>query len=71
MNCPRCNGQNIGVTDTVPYDVKYIFRRRKCKDCGDIFRTAEFVIDEGDPMRYKYVEADRIKQTRRQTGGKR
>lgn len=42
MYCPRCKSQQIMVTDTRPYlGGKYIWRRRKCKDCGKPWHTVE------------------------------
>ena len=48
MKCPKCNSDNIGVTDTLPGGKRAIYRSRKCKDCGAKFRTVE-VIDNGSP----------------------
>ena len=46
MKCPHCNSGNTGVIDTLPGASNTQYRRRKCKDCGDTFRTVE-VIDNG------------------------
>lgn len=48
MKCPKCNSDNIGVTETVPGAKRAIYRSRKCRDCGAKFRTIE-VIDNGSP----------------------
>ena len=46
MKCPHCKSDNIGVVDTLPGAVNTIYRRRKCKDCNETFRTVE-IIDNG------------------------
>ena len=46
MKCPHCNSTNIGVIDTLGGAVNTIYRRRKCKSCGELFRTVE-IIDNG------------------------
>lgn len=71
MICPKCGSKNLRVTDSIPDKDDYVFRRRKCQDCGKLFRTAESVISEESPLRYLFSEADHISHTRRQVGGKR
>lgn len=71
MNCPKCGSQNIRVTDSIPDDDKYVFRRRRCKECGELFRTAEFVLAGEDPLKYVFSEVDQKSHARRQIGGKR
>lgn len=44
MICPKCNSYNVYVHETKMYDT-YIRRRRKCKDCGYIFKTYELIAD--------------------------
>lgn len=65
MKCPHCNSDNIGVIDTLGGATNTIYRRRKCKDCGGLFRTVE-IIDNGSPAVAKgYTAATRRKNNRR------
>ena len=48
MRCPHCDSANIGVIDTLGGAVNTIYRRRKCKDCYELFRTVE-IVDNGSP----------------------
>ena len=45
MKCPNC-GSKLGIIDTLPEIKAGKFRRRKCKNCGQLFRTLE-IIDDG------------------------
>ena len=54
MLCPKCNSKT-GVVDTRS-DEKGIYRRRRCKDCGNDFFTKE-VLDSG--FRMKQIESER------------
>ena len=71
MICPNCGSQNIHVTETYPADPEHIFRRRKCKDCGERFKTAELIMADNDPLRYKLYKADLVRHPRRANGGAR
>ena len=57
MICPNCNSERTGVTDTLPGNDGNIYRRRKCRDCGQPFRSVELVIDDQGQYRYGYSEA--------------
>lgn len=42
MKCPKCNGESIYVTDTLPADDGHtIYRRKRCSDCDHRFNTIE------------------------------
>lgn len=43
MNCPKCGSKNVYVIDSRKDDQQRVFRRRKCTDCGEQFRTIENV----------------------------
>ena len=45
MNCPECKKQNTKVVDSRRMDnIKAVYRRRICKDCGHRFTTLERVV---------------------------
>lgn len=44
MKCPECGGKS-GVLDTRRAK-KYIYRRRRCYDCGKTFSTREYYASE-------------------------
>lgn len=46
MRCPKCNGNDVCVTDSMTSDDNKVRRRRKCSNCGFIFRTIEVIVDE-------------------------
>ena len=57
MICPKCKSQNIRVYDSFPSEDDYVFRRRKCKDCGEKFRTVELVMEGDSTLKYKFSDA--------------
>ena len=44
MTCPKCNGK-VTVTNTVQVGTEEIYRCRKCLVCGEVFYTAEFIVE--------------------------
>lgn len=66
MTCPKCHYEKTRVTDTLPGDDGAIYRRRKCSECGLIFRTVE-VIATGVYGR-KFNAAERRKHERSKNG---
>lgn len=42
MNCPKCGGSQLYVTDTRHRDCRSVRRIRKCTDCNHKFMTLEF-----------------------------
>ena len=50
MRCNRCFGYQTTVKDSRPGEV-HVRRKRECKECGHVWKTCEFSIDEDlDPM---------------------
>lgn len=45
MKCPKCAG-DVRVRDTTYTEENEIYRRRKCLDCGHVFYTMEFEIED-------------------------
>lgn len=43
MNCPYCNSNEHKVVDKRNRKKDFIWRRRKCLDCGGKFSTKEIV----------------------------
>ena len=46
MNCPYCNSDKSEVIDKRNRKIGYIWRRRKCLECGKNFSTREIVVHE-------------------------
>lgn len=61
MTCPECNSENVYVKDTIPGPGSKVYRRRRCGNCGLIFRTTETVMEDTDEARGEYTEAVRNK----------
>lgn len=49
MICPECNGK-LEVVETVR-DEDYVYRRRRCKSCGQIIYTIEKEVIPGTAYR--------------------
>ena len=52
MNCPSC-GENTFVWDTASGEEE-IFRKRKCKSCGESFCTIEFEVEYDENFRKEW-----------------
>lgn len=65
MRCPECGSMNLAVTDSRNRPQRaYVYRVRKCLDCGKKFRTYETIIDgiSDDYVRgYEQAKEDIIK----------
>lgn len=47
--CPICGNDNIKIIDTRNND-KGLYRRRKCNDCGHVYKTYEVLELEFDTL---------------------
>lgn len=45
MICPKCHGR-VEVKDSVNVAWNEIYRRRQCVECGHVFYTAEFEVEQ-------------------------
>ena len=45
MQCPMCNSYQVVCVDSRPIQFR-VHRRRKCNDCGRIFHTIEFAMND-------------------------
>lgn len=68
MLCSICGKDNVYVVDNVfvaPSNIEY--RRRKCKDCGNVFYTVESLCEQGDDLvkqewnKYHRISTKRMK----------
>jgi hypothetical protein len=64
MHCPNCNSTRIRVVDTLPGVANNVFRRRKCVDCGAVFKSVEIMLDNTDESRNAYCAAQRQRNDR-------
>lgn len=68
MNCPKCGGE-VKVLDNINNtEDNEIYRKRKCKKCGNVFYTVEFEADEDESLRQilvKYRRANILNRKRR------
>jgi len=59
LPCPSCGSHRSEVKDSRSYNDNSIYRRRKCKNCGERYTTLEYVAadlpDEMFPQKYKFV----------------
>jgi transcriptional regulator NrdR family protein len=65
MKCPHCNSGNIRVIDTLPGASNTQYRRRKCKDCGGLFKTVEVIGNDGEGFERGYSAAMKRRAKRR------
>lgn len=71
MKCPHCNSDNIRVIDSLGGATNTIYRRRKCKGCGELFRTVEIIDNGSNPAVAKgYSAAMKKKNARRNKDAK-
>lgn len=55
MNCPKCGGK-AAVLDVVPNpDDNEVYRKLKCAECGNIFYTTEFEVDNDETFRKNFA----------------
>ena len=57
MKCPKCNAENVYVTNTMTSADNEVLRRRKCSDCDFVFKTVEVVAEETEEFKKKYLAA--------------
>lgn len=63
MNCPECGFSNYRVMDTINSADGKIYRRRKCLECGELFRTVEVMDDGSEEFKKNYFEAQQAKSS--------
>lgn len=56
--CPSCGLRSNRCIDTGDVLARVLPRRRKCLNCGHVFRTWEFVIDPANPPKIPVVFSD-------------
>ena len=64
MKCPKCGSEDIGVTCTIPGGKRSIYRERKCKECGEKFRTVEAVDNGSEAFATGFSRAQRKKKNK-------
>ena len=57
MICPKCEGKTR-VVDSRGVELN-TYRKRECKECGNIFITEETEIEDRTALRFFYAEAQR------------
>lgn len=66
MTCPVCGSSKHTVYDTLPALCEFIFRKRKCLECGYHFKTAEVELPDDDKsVKYAFYEAEKMKHSNR------
>lgn len=61
MICPVCGSEDSYVKETAHGEDGKVYRRRRCCNCDEKFRTVESVIRDTDDSRKRYSEAMRNK----------
>lgn len=61
MNCPNCGSDDISVKDTMHGPDGKIYRRRRCNECGEKFRSVEEIAEDTEEFRSAYAAAHRAK----------
>ena len=60
MTCPNCGGK-LSVVNTLPYEDQ-IYRQRKCKSCGCILWSIEFIVEKNEALKKELAEACKLKK---------
>lgn len=61
MICPSCGSECNYVKETAQGSDGKVYRRRRCSNCDEKFRTVETVISDTDDSRKGYSDAMRNK----------
>lgn len=58
MICPKCNAKSSIVGSILNAGDNEVYRRRKCRECGHIFYSVEFEVDDNVAYRDYFNKAD-------------
>lgn len=70
MRCPKCSGR-VKVVDTTNSEENEIYRKRKCLDCGHVFYTTEFEVEQTNAFLHEYHKSFRSNKPGWRRNGKR
>lgn len=48
MTCPKCKGKVVSIDSSINNTDNEVYRKKKCRDCGETFYTVEFEVIEND-----------------------
>lgn len=60
MTCPNCGGK-LYVVNTLPYEDQ-IYRQRKCKSCGYMPWSIEYIVEKNEALKKEINEAWKLKK---------
>ena len=60
MKCPNCGGR-LYVVNSLPYEDQ-IYRQRKCKSCGYMPWSIEYIVEENEALKEESNEAWKLKK---------
>ena len=60
MKCPNCSGR-LYVVNSLPYEDQ-IYRQRKCKSCGYMPWSIEYIVEKNEALKKEINEAWKLKK---------
>ena len=60
MKCPNCGGR-LHVVNSLPYEDQ-IYRQRKCKSCGYMPWSIEYIVEKNEALKKEINEAWKLKK---------
>lgn len=60
MTCPNCGGR-LYVVNSLPYEDQ-IYRQRKCKSCGYMPWSIEYIVEKNEALKKEINEAWKLKK---------
>ena len=60
MKCPNCGG-SLYVVNSLPYEDQ-IYRQRKCKGCGYMPWSIEYIVEKNEALKKEINEAWKLKK---------
>ena len=60
MECPNCGGR-LYVVNSLPYEDQ-IYRQRKCKSCGYMPWSIEYIVEKNEALKKEINEAWKLKK---------
>lgn len=61
MLCPKCKGK-VTIKNTVTNSSNETYRKRKCLECGNVFYTCEFEVDNNEEFLEEFRAYNRLRQ---------
>lgn len=64
MNCPKCKQAKSKTIDIALSDHDELYRQKVCAECGEIYFTVEFIVEDSDFVRKEFAKYHRKVRTK-------